>query len=110
MQKVLKLRRELPDLKDREQSARWTTRLVSALEENADLGQLLQLIGEKNLFYVIKVSGFRTHDENGDTADYTSSSYGTYNSTESVGIFSDFVNNYGISSSELNASYLSEGN
>lgn len=108
MYEVLNLRREYPT--DREERVKWATRLLTQLERHLDLGKLIQYIGKENLFYQVKISGFRTNDENGDTADYRSSTVGTFNRKDRAGVFKDFTTDFHITSSEMNASYLSEGN
>ncbi len=108
MYEVLNLRREYPS--NREERVKWATRLLTQLERHLDLGKLIQYIGKENLFYQVKISGFRTNDENGDTADYRSSTIGTFNRKDRAGVFKDFTTDFHITSSEMNASYLSEGN
>ncbi len=108
MYEVLNLRREYPS--NREERVKWATRLVTHLERHLDLSKLIQYIGKENLFYQVKISGFRTRDENGDTADYRSSTIGTFNTKDRAGVFKDFTTDFHITSSEMNASYLSEGN
>lgn len=107
MFEVLKLRREYPS--SREERVKWATRLITHLERYLDLGKLIQYIGKENLFYQVKISGFRTRDENGDTAEYRSSTIGTFNTKDGAGVFRDFTTDFHITSSEMNASYLSEG-
>lgn len=107
MKDVLDLRREYPS--DREERVKWGTKLITRLEQNVDLGRLMNWLGKDNFYFQVKISGFRTRDENGDTADYTSSTIGTFSTRDRAGIFRDFATDYEITSSELNASYLSEG-
>lgn len=107
MMKVLELRRDYPA--DFEERVKWATRLTTVLEKNIELATLISYVGKENIFYQVKISGFRTRDENGDTADYKPSTIGTYNNKDKAGIFRDFVTDYQIMSSEMNASYLSEG-
>jgi hypothetical protein len=107
MYEVLSLRREYPS--NREERVKWATRLLTHLERHLDLGKLIQYIGKENLFYQVKISGFRTRDENGDTAEYRSSTIGTFNTKDRAGVFKDFTTDFHITSSEMNASYLSEG-
>lgn len=107
MWELLSLRRKFPD--DLEERVKWTTRVVTLLERNVDLARLIKHFGKENVFYQIKISGFRTRDENGDTADYKSSTIGTFNTKDKAGVFRDFVTDFQIMSSEMNATYLSEG-
>lgn len=107
VKEVFRLRRAYPT--DAEGRVKWTARMVKALEKNVDFGRLINFLGKDNVFFQIKISGFRTRDENGDKADYTSSTVGTFSQKDKAGIFRDFAADYEISSSELNASYLSEG-
>lgn len=107
MIEILDLRREYP--KNREERIKWSSKVMTLLERNVDLGKLINFIGKENLFYQVKISGFRTRDENGDTAEYKSSTIGSFNNKDRAGVFKDFVSDYQISSSEMNASYLSEG-
>ncbi len=104
---LLELRREYPS--SREDQAKWATKVVTLLIRNVELSQFIAAIGKENLYYQLKISGFRTRDENGDTADYTSSTIGTFNTASRAGIFRDFTADYQIMASEMNASYLSEG-
>jgi hypothetical protein len=107
MWKILSLRHNYPT--DREERVKWATRFITLLERNVELAQLIKYIGKENMFYQVKISGFRTRDENGDTADYRSSTIGTYNNKNKAGVFKDFVTDFNITSSEMNANYLSEG-
>jgi hypothetical protein len=83
--------------------------MVTHLERHLELAKVINFIGKDNLFFQVKISGFRTRDENGDTADYRSSTIGTFNTKDRAGVFKDFTTDYHITSSEMNASYLSEG-
>ncbi len=107
MMKVLELRHAYPE--DHEEQVKWATRLTNQLEHNVDLAKLITFLGKENLFYQVKISGFRTRDETGDTAEYKSSTIGTFNTKDKAGVFRDFVTDYQIMSSEMNAAYLSEG-
>ncbi len=107
VREILSLRRQFPA--DREGQVRWATKVVNVLEKNVDLGRLIKWLGTENAFFQVKVSGFRTNDENGDNAEYKSSSIGTYNARDRAGVFRDFAADYEITSHELNAAYLSEG-
>jgi hypothetical protein len=93
---------------DSEGRVQWVNNVVGVLEKYVDLPKLLTWLGHDNYFFQIKVSGFRTHDENGDSK-YTSDSVGSFNSKQGAGPFRDFASKYGILSSELSATYLSEG-
>lgn len=108
MKNVLELRRQSRDKP--EEKIVWTNRLIHLLSANLQLDALVQALGRGNLFFQVKISGFRSGDENGDTADYTSSSVGNYNAASGTGIFDEFIKNHKITGSEMNASYLSEGN
>lgn len=101
------MRRKYPE--DREEQIKWTTRFINLLQRNVELSALIKFLGKSNVYFQAKISGFRTRDENGDTADYTSSTIGTFNSKDKAGVFRDFVTDYKIMSSEMNATYLSEG-
>lgn len=107
MRQVLELRHNYPD--DREERVKWATRFMALLERHLDLAQLIDYVGRENLFYQVKISGFRTRDENGDTAEYRSSTVGTFNNKSRAGVFKDFVTDFNITSTEMNANYLSEG-
>lgn len=107
MWEVLELRRAYPS--NREERVKWATRMVTHLERHLELAKVINFIGKDNLFFQVKISGFRTRDENGDTADYRSSTIGTFNTKDRAGVFKDFTTDYHITSSEMNASYLSEG-
>jgi hypothetical protein len=93
---------------NKEAKIEWTTTFLRLLEKKVDLDKLLSWIGKDNYFFQIKVSGFRTHDENGDS-EYISDSVGSFNQNQGGGVFRDFASKYGILSSELTARYLSDG-
>ncbi len=86
----------------------WTNALFGSLEAAIDLPTLLNWLGKDNFYFQIKISGFRTHDENGDTT-YLSDTVGSFDNKLGAGVFRDFANKYHILNSELSANYLSEG-
>jgi hypothetical protein len=91
-----------------EEQIQWKTKLLKKLERYLELPKLLNWIGRENYFFQIKISGFRTKDENGDS-EYVSDSIGTFRSKEGAGAFRDFALKYGIMANELYANYLSQG-
>lgn len=109
MRKILELRRS--STHESELEATWNNQLITLLQGHTKLGLLMNLIGKDNFYYQVKISGFKTNDSNGDTADYTSSGIGTFDPERGSGIFRKIANdpNVDITWSELTASYLTEG-
>jgi hypothetical protein len=110
MKQALRLRRKLlkKPLSSPEAQIRWTNRVLSMLEREMELAKLLRWIDRDDFFFQIRVSGFRTQDENGD-AEYLSDSIGTFNERSGAGAFREFAAKYGIMANELYARYLSDG-
>ncbi|MFZ4714297.1 MAG: hypothetical protein ACOYL6_11310 [Bacteriovoracaceae bacterium] len=84
------------------------------LFKNAEWDKVLTMIGEENFLMLVKVAGFKKGDEgavdeDNQTTEYVSDSLGEYNGLEGSGIFRDFMNQYGISSYQMNANFFSEG-
>jgi hypothetical protein len=100
------LRREKP--LEPEEKVKLTTKLMRSLNRHMQVPKLLAWLGKENFFFQIKVSGFRTNDENGDS-EYISDSVGTVDPGLGAGVFKEFGYRYDISSNELYARYLSEG-
>jgi len=111
MGKVLKLREKLMGEdwpRNAEDQIKWNTKLVSMLEKEVALPMLLDWIGRDQFFFQARITGFRTHDENGDS-EYISDSIGSFSEQQGGGVFRDFSAKYRIMSNELYARYLSEG-
>jgi len=87
---------------------RFTNFILKKLEDKVELAPLLKWIGKDNFLFQIRVSGFRTKDENGDT-EYLSDTIGTRDTDDNAGAFRDFINETGLSGTEVYGSYLSEG-
>ena len=94
--------------KNSENRVVWVNSLMRMLEKKVALPKLLTWLGKDNFFFNIKISGFRTADENGDH-DYISDSVGSADQTLGSGVFSNFAAKYDILSSELTANYLGTG-
>ena len=106
MRELMYLRAEFP--KTAAEKVRWQTKVLEKLERNLPLPRLLTWLGKENYFFRVKITGFRTQDDNGDS-DYTSDSLGTYNEKDGFGIFKDFASRYHLLSYELYANYLNNG-
>jgi hypothetical protein len=91
-----------------DEKVEWQNKLVALVEKNIPFTTLLNTFGRENLFFQVRVNGFRTKDENGDR-EYTSDSVGTGNVQDTDSIFSRFSKTSRILSSEVRATYLSEG-
>lgn len=111
MKHVLKMRKEVLHKKfpsTAEGQIKWTNKIVGTLEKELDVPKFLKWIGKERFFFQVRVSGFRTKDENGDS-EYLSDSVGCVNEKQGAGAFREFAAKYGITSNELYARYLSEG-
>lgn len=108
MAKALKLKQQYAKNSTPAGHVEWTNKLVRALVLNTPLSQFLTWVGKENYFFQIKVSGFRTKDENGDMA-YTSDTLGKFWDQDNAGTLSEISENKGIPLYELSAQYLSEG-
>lgn len=85
------------------------TRALQILQNNIDQTRLMNWMGKDNYFFQVRVTGFRTHDENGDQSSYSSDTVGMLSSKQSPSVFDDFAKTYGISSYEIFAHYLTDG-
>ncbi len=81
-----------------------TDRLLSA----SDVAMMIRIAGESHSFFQASLSGFRTHDENGDSQ-YFSNTIGLIEQEPVGGPLSDIAAGSGISSNEIEARYLSNG-
>ncbi len=107
MVKLLNLRRSFPE--EPKAQIDWINDVVSSLIENLRTGSFLNWLGKQNFFFQVKVSGFRTKDENGDS-EYYSSALGTLGAQYNPGVFKEFINKYKILENEVEGSYFDEGN
>ena len=83
-------------------------RVVDRLMRKTDLSNFIKLVGQDHSFFQARVSGFRTHDENGDS-DYFSNTLGIVDQTRLAGPLSDIAAQSTISTNEIEARYLSNG-
>lgn len=109
MEKLLRLRKKHPG-SDRMQQVAWTTSVMDVLQARVEFARLVELLGKDNLFFQIKVRGFKTNVENADSsAEYISSTLGSHRPKEGAGAVRDFAAEVGIQVHELYARYLGEG-
>lgn len=111
MRKALEVRQDVMRKKypeTPEGRVHWQNRLMKIFHKYLDLDKFLKWVSKDGYFFQIKVAGFRTKDENGDS-EYISDSMGTFNEKEGAGAFRDFAAKYGIMAYELYARYLAEG-
>jgi len=87
---------------------RLVNRVVDRLMRKTDLSNFMKLVGQEHSFFQARVSGFRTHDENGDS-DYFSNTLGLVDQTRLAGPLSDIATQSTISTNEIEARYLSNG-
>ncbi len=114
MYDLLKLRETYPgDSKDpatEQARIRWQNQLVYMLHRQLPLARLIQTLGKENIFFQVKVQGFKTNVENADTtAQYISHSVGSYQTDHGAGALRDLAAKTGIQVHELYARYLNEG-
>ncbi|HWU41782.1 MAG TPA: hypothetical protein VN132_00050, partial [Bdellovibrio sp.] len=62
--KLLSLSANFPQ--DKQQQTKWLTAVLSVLDEQIPLPQLLKFLGEENYIFFVRINGFRTGDEDGD--------------------------------------------
>lgn len=93
---------------DAQEKIRWINRSISKLAKTMDIAHLIRLVGNDESFFQVRVSGFRTHDENGDS-EYFSNTVGTINQDVLAGPMSDINDASQIQNNELQARYLSDG-
>ena len=87
---------------------RLLNRVVDRLMRKTDLSNFIKLVGPDHSFFQARVSGFRTHDENGDS-DYFSNTLGFVDQKQLAGPLSDIATQSTISTNEIEARYLSNG-
>lgn len=101
------------DLKAR---IRWISDVVRVLEDNTRMTDWVNWLGRDNVFFQIRLIGFRSHMElqsniEGDKAgNYYSDSIGVFNQKDGAGAFREFAEKYGFSNYEVSAQYLSDNN
>lgn len=87
---------------------KFTNRMLEKLEQSMSLSLLIQWVGKENAFFQARISGFRTHDENGDS-EYFSNTIGKPDSELVTGPISSLRSSTKIIDHELSARYLSSG-
>jgi len=87
---------------------KWVNRAITKLAKNMDIAELIRLVGQDQSFFQVRVSGFRTHDENGDS-EYFSNTSGSIDTDIKAGPISDINSASEIQTNELEARYLSDG-
>ncbi len=103
---LLDLRRTYPS--EPKKQIQWTNKVMALIQNNVELGNFLKWLGKKNVFFQVKVSGFRKNDELGDE-DYISDSVGNIEDEAGAGAFKDFIAKTKILANEVEARYFSEG-
>ncbi len=101
----------MPDvrsLEDAKEKVRWVNRILNKLNNDLSLSQMIKWMGKENAYFQVHISGFRTHDENGDS-DYFSNTVGDVDPDVVTGPLSEISDTTQISSNELEARYLSDG-
>jgi hypothetical protein len=91
-----------------QEKIRWSNRVVNDLSKDMDIADLIRLVGKDDSFFQVRVSGFRTKDENGDS-EYFSNTVGTVNQDIVTGPLSEINEASQIQTNELQARYLSDG-
>lgn len=118
MRKIMRAVRNIPDESDRAAYIKWLTDTSYVLEKNVDLSRFLNKVGKENFFLQIKVSGFRTQDENGDSGNvddgYMPDTIGSLGKEAYLGAFRDLVvhtkgDEWRISDYELQGRYFGDG-
>lgn len=64
LQRLLSLAHRYPQ--DKSQQTRWMTQVLSILDENIPIAQLLNYLGQENYIFLIRINGFRVGEEDGD--------------------------------------------
>lgn len=87
---------------DKEGQVRWSTEVLYILDEQIPLPQILKFLEEKNYIFFVRINGFRTGDEDGDT-EYFSNTFGDpeENSEYANGLVNLFANKTRITPVEL---------
>ncbi len=93
---------------DAKEKIRALNQSVVLMINELELGDLIRLVGKENAFFQSRISGFRTHDENGDS-EYFSNTIGLIDQDQLAGPLSDIASESQISSNEIEARYLSNG-
>lgn len=99
---------EIRDEKIAQSKIKWMNRFFADIESEIPLEFLIAWAGPENSFFQARVSGFRTHDENGDSQ-YFSNTIGKANSRVVTGPMSTIQSHSKIIEHELSARYLSSG-
>jgi hypothetical protein len=82
--------------------------LLSEIEAHGSLGRLMRRLEPQDYFFQLRVTGFRTQDENGDV-EYLSAAIGSPPANVRQGVIREFSQESRISEYELNATYFSGG-
>jgi hypothetical protein len=93
---------------DAKTKIQWVDRFFSSLAKEMKIQELIKWVGEDQAFLQVRISGFRTKDENGDS-EYFSSTLGRIRPDVLAGPLSDIEDKTGILMHELGARYLSDG-
>ncbi len=103
---ILDLRANFPQ--DVKLKTDWFNKVITILKKNSRMDRLLEIIDSDSYVLAVKVSGFKTNDNEG-TSEYLSSTLGNFNNDIGFGLFRDFGSKYGISAYEMYAKYFSTG-
>lgn len=103
MEKLLNLSASYPQ--DKRAQTQWMTDVVFVLEKQIPLPMLLQILGEENYVFFVRINGFRAGDEDGDL-EYFSNTLGDpkKNMDYASGLIAMFANKTRISPIELDRS------
>jgi hypothetical protein len=99
---------QIHDEQAAKEKIRYLNKTMVDLHRDLELSQIIRLIGKENAFFQVRVSGFRTKDENGDS-EYFSNTIGDIDTETLAGPLSDIQSGSQISSNEIEGRYLSNG-
>jgi hypothetical protein len=99
---------DIHEEKAAKEKIRVLNRTLTELHRELSLAELFRIIGKENAFFQVRISGFRTKDENGDS-EYFSNTIGKVDAEMLAGPLSDISATSKISSNEIEARYLSNG-
>lgn len=100
LESLIRLGNQYPN--DKSLQTRWMTQVLSVLEANIPLPQILKLVGPENYIFLVRINGFRVGDEDGDL-EYFSNTVGDPDKDYSYagGLINLFIKKTGILPTEL---------
>ena len=89
-------------------------KLIHEFEQNLELGKFVEIIGVDNLFYQLRIHGFRSDAENaldaeGEASTYFSNTIGMLKNPERISVFDDLIHRFDLLGHEVHARYFTEG-